>query len=205
MTIALEKLDYEMDALEPFISRRTIEFHYGQHLKTYVNNANELIKGTIFENESLEKIVRTSVGPVFNNVAQAFNHTFYFKCLCPRSQVGLVPLNLSEKISEDFGSFDEFKKEFTISAMSCFGSGWTWLVQNTFTGKLSIMNTANADNPITLGYNLLLCLDVWEHAYYLDYQNRRKEYVNEFFNYINWHFVASNLGQINLQDTEAHN
>lgn len=200
MTIAYEKLEFELDALEPFISKRTLEFHHGQHYKTYVNNTNELTKGTIFENEPLTKIVRTSVGPVFNNAAQAFNHSFYFKCLTPRNKVELVPLNLSEKINESFGSFDAFRNEFTSKAISCFGSGWTWLVQNTFNGKLSIVNTANAETPITSGYNVLLCIDVWEHAYYLDYQNRRKDYVNEFFNYVNWQFVASHL--VEIQDSE---
>ena len=175
MSLFLPKLKYEMDELEPFISARTMDFHYNKHFQNYINTANTLIQDTDFADKSLKEIVQTSIGPIFNNAAQAFNHEFYFNGLCPKSRAVPVPQVLADAINDNFGS------------------GWTWLVQNPVSRKLSIVNTSNAATPLTDGMCVLLCIDVWEHAYYLDYQNRRKDYVLEFFDYVDWDFVAENL------------
>ena len=182
-----------MDELEPFISARTMDFHYNKHFQNYINTANTLIQDTDFADKSLKEIVQTSIGPIFNNAAQAFNHEFYFNCLCPKGKAVQIPSALAEAINDNFGSLANFKEQFTKNAIGNFGSGWTWLVQNPVSRKLSIVNTGNAATPLTDGMSVLLCIDVWEHAYYLDYQNRRKDYVLEFFDYIDWDFVASNL------------
>ncbi|MBQ3775071.1 MAG: superoxide dismutase [Ruminobacter sp.] len=193
MSLFLPKLKYELDELEPFISARTMDFHYNKHFQNYINTANTLIQDTDFADKSLKEIVQTSIGPIFNNAAQAFNHEFYFNCLCPKGKAVQIPSALAEAINDNFGSLANFKEQFTKNAIGNFGSGWTWLVQNPVSRKLSIVNTGNAATPLTDGMSVLLCIDVWEHAYYLDYQNRRKDYVLEFFDYIDWDFVASNL------------
>lgn len=193
MSLFLPKLKYELDELEPFISARTMDFHYNKHFQNYINTANPLIQDTDFADKSLKEIVQTSIGPIFNNAAQAFNHEFYFNCLCPKGKAVQIPSALAEAINDNFGSLANFKEQFTKNAIGNFGSGWTWLVQNPVSRKLSIVNTGNAATPLTDGMSVLLCIDVWEHAYYLDYQNRRKDYVLEFFDYIDWDFVASNL------------
>ena len=193
MSLFLPKLKYELDELEPFISARTMDFHYNKHFQNYINTANTLIQDTDFADKSLKEIVQTSIGPIFNNAAQAFNHEFYFNGLCPKSRAVPVPQVLADAINDNFGSMASFKEQFSKSAISNFGSGWTWLVQNPVSRKLSIVNTSNAATPLTDGMCVLLCIDVWEHAYYLDYQNRRKDYVLEFFDYVDWDFVAENL------------
>lgn len=187
----LPDLPYSADALEPIISKETIEYHYGKHHQTYVTNLNKLIVGTEFENLSLEEIIKKSSGGIFNNAAQVFNHTFYWNCLAP--QAGGEPTGkLAEAINEAFGSFAQFKEKFSATAVGTFGSGWAWLVKNA-AGKLEIISTSNAGTPMTEGKTALLTCDVWEHAYYIDYRNARAGYVDKFWDLVNWNFVASNL------------
>jgi Fe-Mn family superoxide dismutase len=187
----LPDLPYSNDALEPVISKETIEYHYGKHHQTYVTNLNKLIVGTEFENLPLEEIIKKSSGGIFNNAAQVFNHTFYWNCLAP--QAGGEPTGkLAEAINEAFGSFAQFKEKFSATAVGTFGSGWAWLVKNA-AGKLEIISTSNAGTPMTEGKTALLTCDVWEHAYYIDYRNARAGYVDKFWNLVNWDFVASNL------------
>ncbi len=189
----LPQLPYAMDALQPHISKETLEFHYGKHHQTYVTNLNNLIKGTEFENMSLEDIVRKSSGGTFNNAAQVWNHTFYWFCLSPKGG-GQPSGKLADAINKKFGSFDEFKKQFTQTAVTTFGSGWAWLVKNA-DGSLELVSTSNAQTPLTqAGKTPLLTCDVWEHAYYVDYRNRRPDYVAAFWNLVNWEFVAKNFG-----------
>ena len=190
--IELPKLPYEMEALEPHISQKTLEFHYGKHHNAYVNNLNKLIAGTPFESKTLEEIVKTSQGGMFNNAAQVWNHTFYWNCMTPNPKKNAPTGKLMDAIVRDFGSFDAFKEKFINACVTLFGSGWAWLVADK-DGKLSIMQTSNAQTPLTTeGLNPLLVCDVWEHAYYLDYQNLRANYVNEFWSLINWEFVEKN-------------
>ena len=189
--IELPKLPYEMGALEPHISQRTLEFHYGKHHAGYVNNLNKLIAGTPFEAQSLEDIVKGSQGGMFNNAAQVWNHTFYWNCITPAPKQAAPQGKLMDAIVRDFGSFDAFKEKFVNACVTLFGSGWAWLVADN-DGKLSIMQTSNAQTPLTTKLKPLLVCDVWEHAYYLDYQNLRANYVNEFWSVINWKFVESN-------------
>ena len=186
--IELPKLPYEMNALEPHISQKTLEFHYGKHHAGYVTNLNKLIAGTPFENKSLDEIVKTSQGGMFNNAAQVWNHTFYWNCMTPNPKKTAPTGKLMEAIVRDFGSFDAFKEKFINACVTLFGSGWAWLVADK-TGKLSIVQTSNAQTPLTEGLKPLLVCDVWEHAYYLDYQNLRANYVNEFWSLINWEYV----------------
>ncbi|NLF44446.1 MAG: superoxide dismutase [Fe] [Syntrophomonadaceae bacterium] len=187
----LPDLPYSNDALEPVISKETIEYHYGKHHQTYVTNLNKLIVGTEFENLPLEEIIKKSSGGIFNNAAQVFNHTFYWNCLAP--QAGGEPTGkLAEAINEAFGSFAQFKEKFSATAVGTFGSGWAWLVKNA-AGKLEIISTSNAGTPMTEGKTALLTCDVWEHAYYIDYRNARAGYVDKFWDLVNWDFVASNL------------
>lgn len=187
----LPSLPYDLEALEPTISKETLEFHYGKHHQAYVTNLNKLIVGTEFENMSLEDIVLKSSGGIFNNAAQVVNHTFYWNCLSPNS--GQEPQGaLAEAINESFGSFADFKEKFTQTAIGTFGSGWAWLVKDE-NGKLEIVSTSNAGNPMTEGKKPLLTCDVWEHAYYIDYRNARPSYVEKFWSLVNWDFVASNL------------
>ena len=186
--IELPKLPYEIDALAPHISQKTLEFHYGKHHNGYVNNLNKLIAGTPFEGKSLEEIVKTSQGGMFNNAAQVWNHTFYWNCMTPNPKTAAPEGKLMEAIVRDFGSFDAFKEKFISACVTLFGSGWAWLVAGK-DGKLSIVQTSNAGCPLTEGLKPLLVCDVWEHAYYLDYQNLRANYVNEFWSVINWEYV----------------
>ena len=191
MAHELPALPYAMNALEPTISQETLEYHYGKHHQTYVTNLNNLVPGTEFENASLEDIVMKSSGGVFNNAAQVWNHTFYWNCLSP-SGGGAPSGDLAAAIDKAFGTFDDFKKAFSTSAATNFGSGWTWLVKNS-DGSVEIVNTSNAANPMTDGKTPLLTVDVWEHAYYIDYRNARPKYLEEIWNLINWDFVAGNF------------
>jgi len=193
MAIELPPLPYAQDALEPHISKETLEFHYGKHHNTYVVKLNGLIEGTPDADKSLEEIVKNSSGGMFNNAAQVWNHTFYWNCLSPNG--GGEPSGaVADAINNAFGSFADFKSKFTDSAVGNFGSGWTWLVKNA-DGSLAIVNTSNAGTPLTEdGVTPLLTVDVWEHAYYIDYRNARPSYMDAFWNLVNWDFVASNLG-----------
>ena len=192
MAHELPKLPFAMDALAPVISKETLEYHYGKHHQAYVTNLNKLIAGTEFENASLEEIIKKAGGGIFNNGAQVFNHTFYWNCLSP-SGGGEPTGKLAEAIKKDFGSFAEFKKQFTQAAATNFGSGWTWLVKDK-DGKLIIDSTSNAGNPVKDGKTPLLTVDVWEHAYYIDYRNARPTYLEKIWDIFNWDFVAKNLG-----------
>ena len=185
----MPELPYAHNALEPIISEKTISFHYGKHHLTYVNNLNGLIVGTEFEDADLSTIVKKSEGPIFNNAAQIWNHNFYFLSLTPIK--GSVPAeSLAKAIDASFGSLDEFKSEFNKAAISVFGSGWAWLVKDA-DGKLSIVKESNAGNPITCGLTPLLTFDVWEHAYYIDYQNRRADYVAALWDLVDWKIVSA--------------
>ncbi|MCF8304764.1 MAG: superoxide dismutase [Bacteroidales bacterium] len=191
MAFVLPELPYEMDALEPHISKRTVEFHYTKHHQGYVNKVNGLIPGTGFEDASLEKIIKEADGGIFNNGAQVWNHTFYWYSLSPDGG-GEPKGKLLDAIKENFGSFESFKEQFTNAAKTLFGSGWTWLVQ-TEDGKLDIIKTGNANNPLRNGKNPILTCDMWEHAFYLDYQNRKPEYLEGFWNLINWDAVTKRM------------
>ena len=188
----LPALPYALDDLEPAMSRETLEFHWGKHHQTYVNNLNGLIAGTDFEGKSLEEIIRTSTGGVFNNAAQVFNHTFFWQGLKPQGG-GMPEGALLEAINAIWGSYDAFRKAFTASAAGNFGSGWTWLVKNA-DGTLAIVNTSNAGTPLTGDQKPLLALDVWEHAYYVDYRNARPKFIDAFFDsLVNWEFAQQNF------------
>ncbi len=192
MKHTLPELPYAIDALEPHISKETLEFHHGKHHATYVAKLNGMTPGTEFADMSLEDIINKSSGGVFNNAAQIWNHTFYWNCLSPNG--GGEPTGaLAEKINETFGSFAAFKEEFSNAAINTFGSGWAWLVKGT-DGSLSIESTSNAATPLTGDGTALLTCDVWEHAYYIDYRNVRPDYLNAFWNLLNWNFVAENMG-----------
>lgn len=191
MEHTLPPLPYAIDALAPHISKETLEFHYGKHHQTYVTNLNNLIKGTEFDAMSLEDIVRKSTGGMFNNAAQIWNHTFYWNSLSPKG--GGQPVGaLAAAINAKWGSFDAFKDAFTKSAVGNFGSSWTWLVKKA-DGSLDIVNTSNAATPVTGADKPLLTCDLWEHAYYIDYRNRRPDYMAAFWSLINWDFAASNF------------
>ncbi len=189
----LPPLPFAQDALAPRISAETLEYHYGKHHAAYVTNLNKLIPGTEFENLPLEEIITTApAGPIFNNAAQVWNHTFYWNCLTPDG--GGEPNGaLADAIKREFGSFGEFKQQLSTSAATNFGSGWSWLVRNPG-GSLQVVNTSNAGCPLTAGQTPLLTIDVWEHAYYIDYRNARPAYIDSFWELVNWDFVASNLG-----------
>lgn len=189
MSFELPKLPYALNALEPVISQKTLEFHYGKHHQAYVNNLNNLVPGTRFENASLETIIKEADGGIFNNGAQVWNHTFFFHSLAPNA--GVEPSGaLADAIKKDFGSFAEFKEKFSKAAVTLFGSGWAWLVKNE-AGKLEIVQESNAGNPIRKGLNPILTCDVWEHAYYLDYQNRRPDFVESFWKLVDWKTVGA--------------
>ncbi len=191
MTHKLPELSFAMDALQPHISKETLEFHYGKHHNAYVTNLNNLIPGTEFENMSLEDIInKAQAGGIFNNAAQVWNHSFYWNCLSPNGG-GKPEGKLLDAIERSFGSFDEFKDQFTKSAVTNFGSGWTWLVNGE--NGLEIINTSNAGTALTSEKTALLTCDVWEHAYYVDYRNVRPQYVEAFWNLINWDFVSQNI------------
>jgi Fe-Mn family superoxide dismutase len=187
----LPALPFAKDSLAPHISAETLEYHHGKHHQAYVDNLNKLIVGTEFEDMSLEDIIKKSSGGIFNNAAQVYNHTFYWNCLSPKG--GGEPAGaLAEAINKAFGSFDEFKAKFSQTAITTFGSGWAWLVKNA-EGDLELMSTSNAQTPMTSGKTALLTCDVWEHAYYIDVRNARPKYVENFWNLVNWEFVAKNL------------
>lgn len=194
----LPPLPYSYNALEPYLSAKTLELHHQKHHQTYITNLNNLIKDSDFSTLSLEEIILQSMNQsdkvsIFNNAAQVWNHTFYWHCLTPNAEKQPSEALLGKIISA-FGSLDSFKSEFKQAALSQFGSGWAWLVKDC-DGKLSIIKTSNADSPITKGQKALLTCDVWEHAYYVDYQNRRAEYVDVFLNHlVNWDFVEKNEG-----------
>ncbi len=191
MAIELPALPYAKDALAPHISEETLEFHYGKHHQTYVTNLNNLIASTSFEDASLESIVARSEGGMFNNAAQISNHTFYWNSLSPNGG-GAPSAALAEAINSTFGSFDAFKEDFTKCAVTTFGSGWAWLVQNA-DGSLELVSTSNAGCPLTTGQTPLLTCDVWEHAYYIDYRNARPKYLEAFWALVNWEFAAANF------------
>ena len=192
MEHALPPLPYDMDALAPHISRETLEFHYGKHHQTYVTNLNNLIKGTAHESQSLEEIVKSSSGGIFNNAAQIWNHTFYWNSLSPNGG-GAASGAVGDAINAAYGSFDKFKEEFTKSSVTLFGSGWAWLVKKA-DGSVGIVQTSNAATPLTGGDVPLLTCDVWEHAYYIDYRNARPKYLEAFWSLVNWDFANANLG-----------
>lgn len=192
MAIELPSLPYSTDALAPHISAETLEFHYGKHHAGYVKKLNAAIEGTPMAEKTLEDIVKTSEGGVFNNAAQIWNHTFYWNSLSPNG--GGEPTGaIADAINAQFGSFAEFKEKFTAAAGTLFGSGWAWLVKNS-DGTLSIEQTTNAGCPLTEGKTPILTCDVWEHAYYIDYRNARPDYVGAFWNLVNWDFANQNLG-----------
>lgn len=191
MAFSLPELPYSMDALGPHISAETLEYHYGKHHKSYVDKLNAAIEGTPHAEKSLEEIVKSSEGGLFNNAAQVWNHTFYWNCLAPNGG-GEPTGKVAEAINDAFGSYANFKEKFTEAATSQFGSGWAWLVKNS-SGKLEITKTPNAETPLTEGATPLLTCDVWEHAYYVDYRNARPKYVDAFWNLVNWDFVEKNM------------
>ena len=191
MAYELPKLPYEMDALQPYISKETLEYHYGKHHAAYVNNLNKLVGGTEFEGASLEEIVKSASGGIFNNGAQVWNHTFYWNCMSPegnREPSGA----LLNQIKSDFGSFEEFKDKFSVAAATLFGSGWAWLVK-TPAGKLDIIQESNAGNPLRVGLEPIMTCDVWEHAYYIDKRNRRPAYIDDFWNLVDWETIGKRL------------
>ena len=191
MAIAFPALPYDRSALQPHISAETIDFHYSKHHQTYVTNLNNLIAGTEFETADLETIVRKAQGGLFNNAAQVWNHTFYWNCLSPNGG-GAPTGKLAEAIDVAFGSFDNFKAEFSKTAIGTFGSGWAWLVQRA-DGSLALLSTSNAATPITGTDKPLMTCDVWEHAYYVDYRNARPKYLEAFWNLVNWDFVSAQM------------
>ncbi|GAA0425095.1 superoxide dismutase [Fe] [Cocleimonas flava] len=192
MTHELPDLPYEKNALEPYISAETLDYHHDKHHQAYVTNLNNLIEGTEFADKSLEEIVTSApAGGVFNNAAQVWNHTFYFNCMGPNA--GGEPTGaVADAINAAFGSFADFKEKFSASAVGNFGSGWTWLVKNA-DGSVEIVNTTAAGCPLTDGKTPVLTIDVWEHAYYVDKRNARPAYVADFWNLVNWDFVNSNM------------
>ncbi|AUC60054.1 Fe-Mn family superoxide dismutase Sod2 [Cyanobacterium sp. HL-69] len=196
MAYELAPLPYDYSALEPCISKSTLEFHHDKHHAAYVSKYNDAVKGTELESKSIEEVIKNiandaSKAGVFNNAAQAWNHSFYWQCMKPNGG-GTPTGELAAKIDADFGSFDKFVEAFKAAGATQFGSGWAWLVLDN--GTLKVTKTGNADNPITAGQTPLLTMDVWEHAYYLDYQNKRPAYIDDFLGkLVNWDFVAQNL------------
>jgi Fe-Mn family superoxide dismutase len=192
MKHVLPELPYAKDALEPYISAETLDYHHDKHHQAYVTNLNNLIEGTEYADKTLEEIITSApAGGIYNNGAQVWNHTFYFNCLGPNA--GGEPAGaIAEAIKKSFGSFAEFKEKFSTSAVTNFGSGWTWLIQNK-DGTVEIANTSNAGCPLSDGQHPVLTIDVWEHAYYVDKRNARPAYVKEFWNLVNWDFVNENL------------
>jgi len=187
MKFELPQLPYAKNALEPIISEKTMDFHYGKHHQAYVTNLNNLVPGTKFENANLEQIVKESDGAIFNNAGQVWNHTFYFEQFSPNGG-GAPSGDLAKAIIAKFGSFDAFKTEFVNAGVTTFGSGWAWLVKNA-DGNLEIVKESNAGNPMTKGLQPIFTFDVWEHAYYLDYQNRRPDYLSELWKIVDWKVV----------------
>lgn len=195
MTHTLPALPYDITALEPHISQKTLKYHYGKHHKTYVDKLNPLLEGTEFAESSLEEIIiKAPAGPIFNNAAQIWNHTFYWNCLSPNGG-GAPSGKIGAKIVETFGSFESFQKEFTKKALTLFGSGWVWLVIDS-DQSLSIEQTSNADNPLRKNQTPILTCDVWEHAYYIDYYNSRPDYMKAFWNLVHWEFVEKKVFEV---------
>jgi Fe-Mn family superoxide dismutase len=193
MAFTLPQLPYDKTALAPHISAETLEFHHGKHHNAYVVNLNKLLEGKPEANQTLEQVIASSEGPVFNNAAQIWNHTFYWHSMKPAGG-GMPSGALASAIDRDFGSFDKFKEQFTAAATTQFGSGWAWLVSNK--GKLEVTKTGNADLPMKHGQTALLTIDVWEHAYYIDYRNLRPKYIETFLNSLaNWDFAAENFAK----------
>ncbi len=197
MSLTLPNLNYAKDALAPFISEETLDFHYGKHHKAYVDNGNKLIEASDFAGKDIITIIKESANNpetagIFNNAAQVWNHTFYWDSMMPNGG-GNPTGKIADKINEDFGSYDNFKAEFAKAGATQFGSGWAWLIINN-EGKLEVTKTPNADNPLTKGQTPLLTMDVWEHAYYIDYRNARPQYIDVFLNHlVNWDFANANL------------
>ena len=192
MTHELPALPYERDALEPVISAETLDYHYGKHHQAYWTNLNNLLPGSEFEQASLEDIIKTADGGIFNNAAQVWNHTFYWNCLSPNGG-GEPAGELAEAIYKRFDSFEAFREAFNKVAATNFGSGWSWLIKNA-DGGVDIVNTSNASNPLREDLIPLFTVDVWEHAYYIDYRNARRKYLDAIWRIINWDFVAANFG-----------
>ncbi len=191
MNFTLPELPYTKDALVPYMSVETFDYHYNKHHNSYISNLNKLIKDTKFSTMSLTEIIFTSEGEIFNNAAQIWNHTFFWNCLSPKG--GGEPTGaIKDQIIATWKSFDVFKDAFTKSAISNFGSGWTWLVQNK-AGLLEILNTSNAKTPMVSGFKALLTVDIWEHAYYIDYRNERPKFLNAYWSIVNWDFANNNL------------
>jgi Fe-Mn family superoxide dismutase len=194
--LQLPDLPYARSALDPHVSERTLDFHYGKHHAAYVTNANKMIEGTPLADKSLEEIVQAAAGDagkagLFNNSAQVWNHTFFWNSMAP-SGGGQPSGEIGKRIDADFGSYDQFREAFVTAAATQFGSGWAWLVEDG--GKLAVTKTANADTPLVHGQKPVLTIDVWEHAYYLDYQNRRPDFVNAFLDHLaNWEFAEGNI------------
>ncbi|MGL4827010.1 MAG: superoxide dismutase [Fe] [Vibrionaceae bacterium] len=191
MAFELPALPYPKNALEPHISAETLDYHHGKHHNTYVVKLNGLIAGTELEHKSLEEIIKTSTGAIFNNAAQIWNHTFYWHCLSPNGG-GEPTGELAQAITKAFGSFEKFKTQFAEAAVNNFGSSWTWLVKKA-DGTLAIVNTSNAGTPMTEGHTALLTVDLWEHAYYIDFRNLRPNYLTAFWQLVNWEFASKNF------------
>jgi Fe-Mn family superoxide dismutase len=207
MPLKLPELPYEKDALAPYMSQETLEYHYGKHHNAYVKKTNELIKGTPFDQMDLETLVLNSEGEVFNNSAQVWNHNFFWQCLTPavdNSDENTPTGKILDLINDRWDNFATFKQEFTKMAGSNFGAGWTWLVENQ-SGELEIRNTSNAQNPLVLHLTPLLTVDVWEHAYYIDYRNLRPDYLGAFWKLVNWEFVNMNLSVEKAEVSEVRN
>ena len=190
MAYTLPELPYAKDALVPHMSAETFDYHYSKHHKAYVDNANKLVAGTEFENMPIEDVIKKSSGKIFNNVAQIWNHTFFWHCLTPKQAA--PGKKLTDALVKAFGGIDDFKKAFTEAAINTFGSGWAWLVQNA-DGSLAIVSTQGAGNPMTAGQKPLLTVDVWEHAYYIDYRNARPSFLEHFWALANWEFAEKNM------------
>ena len=191
MAFELPVLPYADDALAPHVSSETLAYHHGKHHRAYVDNLNRMVAGTPWEQSSLEEIIAKAEGGIFNNAAQVWNHTFYWSCMSPEGGGEPSP-PLSARINYTFGNYAAFREKFTEAALTHFGSGWAWLVGEP-SGRLSIVTTDNADNPLRKSTQPLLTCDVWEHAYYIDYRNARAEYLEHFWELVNWEFVSSNL------------
>ncbi|MDH4157399.1 MAG: superoxide dismutase [Fe] [candidate division Zixibacteria bacterium] len=191
MAHQLPSLPFDMDGLAPHISSETLKYHYGKHHQAYVTNLNKLIAGTEFEAATLEEIIKKATGGIYNNGAQVWNHTFYWNCLSPGGG-GRPKGPLAAALDKVFGSFEEFQKQFSQTAITTFGSGWAWLVRDA-EGSLALVSTSNAGNPLRDNEKPLLTCDVWEHAYYIDYRNARPAYVTAFWNIVNWEFVEKNF------------
>jgi superoxide dismutase, Fe-Mn family len=191
MKFELPELPFAKDALNPIISPETFDYHYGKHHQAYVTNLNNLVQGNEFENLNLEEIIKKAQGGIFNNAAQVYNHTFFWNCLSPNGG-GAPSGNIAEEINKYFGSIEEFKTKFSNAAITLFGSGWAWLAKN-MDGSLEILQLSNAGTPIALDKKPILTIDVWEHAYYIDYRNARPKFVEKFWDIVNWDFANKNI------------